>query len=162
MYKSIHKWTKNDVAIKIIEKTKLDEVETGFLNTELAIIKVLEHPHVVELIDVYEDVNRICIVTELIDGGEMFNYLVDRVFISEEEAALIIYQMLATLNYIHECGIIHWDVKPENVLLEMTEDGKRVKNIWITDFGLSKMLGPNEKCYEMCGTFAYVAPEILM
>lgn len=64
------------------------------------------------------------------------------------------------MKYIHECGIIHWDLKPENILVEV-DDGW-VKNIWITDFGLSKLLTPGEVCNEMCGTLSYVAPEVLM
>jgi serine/threonine protein kinase len=81
VFKSIHKRTGNEVAIKVIEKEKLDEVESSFLNTELAIIKVIQHPLIVELIDVFEDAEKIFIVLEFIHGGEMFNYLVDRIFI---------------------------------------------------------------------------------
>lgn len=92
----------------------------------------------------------------------MFNYLVDRIFIPEDEAALITYQLLHCLNYIHECGIVHWDLKPENILVEMRKESKVCKNIRITDFGLSKMMGWEDKHYDMCGTFAYVAPEVLM
>jgi len=107
VYKGYHKPTKVDVAIKIIDKDKLDEIESSFLSTELAIIKILEHPHIVELIDVYEDAHKIFIVTEFVTGGELFHYLENKKFLPEDEAALVIYQILATLKYIHECGIIH-------------------------------------------------------
>lgn len=66
VYRSIHKRTKTPVAIKVIEKDKLNEVESSYLNTELAIIKVIDHPLIVELIDVYEDTSKIYIVTEYI------------------------------------------------------------------------------------------------
>jgi len=160
VFKGFHKPSHHDVAIKIIDKDKLDELESTFLNTELAIVKILEHPHIVELIDVYEDAHKICIVTEFVQGGELFHYLEKKRFLPEDEAALIIYQMLYTLKYIHECGIVHRDLKPENILVEIVDE--KVKNIRITDFGLSKMMTPEELCFEMCGTLSYVAPEILM
>lgn len=89
------------------------------MNTELAIIKILEHPHVVELIDVYEDAHKIFIVTEFVQGGELFHYLENKKFLPEDEAALLVYQLLYTLKYIHECGIVHRDLKPENILVEV-------------------------------------------
>lgn len=107
VYQSVHLRTHHQVAIKEIEKDALDEVESSYLNTELAIIKVIQHPLIVDLIDVFEDAEKIYIVTEYIQGGEMFNYLVERVFIAEDEAALITYQLLYAINYIHECGIVH-------------------------------------------------------
>ena len=161
VYRAIHKQTYESVAIKVIEKATLDEQETEFLGTELAIIKVIEHPYITEVIDVYEDAKKIYIVMEIIDGGELFEYVVKNMVLSESEAALIGYQILSTLGYMHEASVVHRDLKPENILIELDEKTGFVKGIRITDFGLSKMMNPNKKYNEMCGTLAYVAPEVL-
>jgi serine/threonine protein kinase len=95
-------------------------------------------------VDVYEDKKKIYIVMELIEGGELFDYIIKRQIFTEAEAALIIYQIIYTINYLHECGIVHRDIKPENILIEMNESGSHCQNIKITDFGLSKMMSPNE------------------
>lgn len=81
--------TNVEYAIKIIDKDKLDDNEKEYLNTELAIIKLIEHPFIVNLIDVYEDLGKIYIVMEMIEGGELFDYIVKKKVLSEAEAALI-------------------------------------------------------------------------
>ena len=131
------------------------------MGTELAIIKVIEHPNIVELIDVYEDEDKIYIMLELMKGGELFDYIIQKLIVSEFETALVVYQLLSTLFYLHECGIVHRDLKPENVLIEMENLEDRIKKVMITDFGLSKMMSPKELVYDMCGTLSYVAPEVL-
>lgn len=75
--------------------------------------------------DVYEDQKKIYIVMELIEGGEMFDYITKWLILTEAETALIIYQIIYTINYLHECGIVHWDLKPENILIEMNESGSQ-------------------------------------
>ena len=98
---------------------------------------------------------------EIIEGGEMFEYIVQKLVLPEAEAALIAYQMLSTLAYMHEASVVHRDLKPENILIDINPDHGHVQSIRITDFGLSKMMNPNTKYHEMCGTLAYVAPEVL-
>ena len=145
----------------MIEKDTLDEQESEFLGTELAIIKVIEHPYVTQVIDVYEDIKKIFIVMEIIEGGELFEYVVQKLVLPEAEAALIAYQMLSTVAYMHEAGVVHRDLKPENILIDVDKSHGHVRGIRITDFGLSKMMSPTSKYKEMCGTLAYVAPEVL-
>ena len=162
VYRGVTKDTYDEVAIKVITKSELDEYERSFLGTELAIVKVIKHPNIVELVDVYEDMDKLFIVSELIEGGELFDYISKKGLLSESEAALISYQILDTLEYLHECSIVHRDLKPENILVELDASETKCKRIKVTDFGLSKMMNPNEKITEMCGTLAYVAPEVLM
>ena len=83
--------TLDEVAIKVITKSELDAYERSFLGTELAIVKVIKHPNIVELIDVYEDMDKLHIVSELIEGGELFDYILKKGLLSESEAALISY-----------------------------------------------------------------------
>lgn len=95
-----------------------------------------------------------------IDGGELFNEIVKRKFIGEEDAAYIIRQLLSAITYCHSRGVVHRDLKPENILIDsMTEDGK-IK-IKVIDFGAALFIPPNAKISELLGTPYYIAPEVL-
>ena len=74
---------------------------------------------------------------------------------------MIIYQLLDTLLYVHQSGIVHRDLKPENILIQLDETKQYVKQVKITDFGLSKFTKPGQILNDSCGTLAYVAPEVL-
>lgn len=89
----------------------------------------------------------------------MFDYLSERKFIlSERRAAELLNKLARCIYYLHSYGIVHRDLKPENILMTDTTDDADLK---LLDFGLSKIIGPNEKCREPYGTLHYVAPEIL-
>jgi len=90
----------------------------------------------------------------------MFDYLESRKFqIPEQRAAELISKIARAVYYLHSYGIIHRDLKPENILMTDATDNADLK---ISDFGLSKIIGPHDKCYEPYGTLHYVAPEILL
>lgn len=96
---------------------------------------------------------------EYCSGGDLFSYLEKRKFVvSEERTAIIIYKLSTAVYFLHEYGIIHRDLKPENIL--MTDDSDEA-DIKLLDFGLGKMLGPNETCTESYGTLSYVSPEVI-
>jgi serine/threonine protein kinase len=96
---------------------------------------------------------------ELCKGSDVFDYLASRNFtISEERAKELIRKIASAVYYIHEYGIVHRDLKPENLMMTSTGDDADIK---LLDFGLSKMIGQNEKCTERFGTLCYVAPELL-
>lgn len=122
------------------------------------------------LIEVFESKSHIYIVMELISGGELFDYLVQKKFLPENETALIIHQLLETLSYIHLVGVIHRDIKPENILIEFDKNSGTINYIKVTDFGLSKLAAPEQDIFDPCGTLSYVgksykltllAPEVL-
>jgi len=95
------------------------------------------------------------LVFELCTNGELFDHLNSVVTISEKRTRRIMRQVLDALDHCHRKGVVHRDIKPENILLD---DDCNVK---LTDFGFAKMLQPNEKLYEVCGTPGYLAPELL-
>ena len=98
-------------------------------------------------------------VLENLAGGDLFSFLEIRKFnISEQRAAAIIYSLLLALQYLHSYGIAHRDLKPENILMV---DGTAESDVKIADFGLSKIIAPEEKSIEPFGTLSYVAPEVL-
>ena len=99
-------------------------------------LKELNHPHIIHLEDVYEVPERIYMVMEIMSGGELFDYVVEKGTLSEEEASRFLRQISSALAYMHNRGIIHRDLKPENLLLKSKDVNAQIK---IIDFGLAKV-----------------------
>ena len=157
----INKQTKEKVAIKIMNKKKMDTSDIELMRTEIEILKICQHPNIIRLYDIFENIDYIYIIMEYCPGGDLFSYLEKRKFhIPEERAAVIMNKMCEAVFYFQSYfGVIHRDLKPENVL--MTSEGDD-GDIRILDFGLSKISTPNEKCTEPYGTLTYCAPEIIL
>eukprot|EP00743_Colponemidia_sp_Colp-15_P004051 GILK01004370.1.p1 GENE.GILK01004370.1~~GILK01004370.1.p1 ORF type:complete len:931 (+),score=151.79 GILK01004370.1:61-2793(+) len=155
---AVERSTGIEYAVKVIDKTSLNVQEKELLRSEIAIMKLLHHPHVIAMKDIFNTKQYIYIVMELVKGGELFDAIVGRKYLTEIESARIVKQLLSTTNYLHACGIIHRDLKPENILLSSAQP---LGDIKITDFGLSKLVGPSDILKVPCGTLAYVAPEVL-
>ena len=157
----INKQTKEKVAIKIMNKKKMDSSDIELMRTEIEILKICQHPNIIRLYDIFENIDYIYIIMEYCPGGDLFSYLEKRKFkIPEDRAVVIMKKMCDAVFYFQSYfGVIHRDLKPENVL--MTSDGED-GDIRILDFGLSKITTPNEKCTEPYGTLAYCAPEIIL
>ena len=156
----INKETKQKVAIKIMNKNNMDSSDLELVRTEIEILRICQHPNIIRLYDVFENLNYIYIIMEYCSGGDLFGYLEERKFIlPEPRAAVIMHKMCAAVYYIHSYGIAHRDLKPENVLMTSNDDNGDIR---ILDFGLSKIIGPNEKCTEPYGTLTYCAPEIIV
>jgi serine/threonine protein kinase len=100
------------------------------------ILKELHHPNIIHLEDVYEVPERIYMVMEVMSGGELFDYVVEKGTLSEEEASTFIRQITSAIAYMHSRGVIHRDLKPENLLLKSKEPNAQIK---IIDFGLAKV-----------------------
>ncbi len=97
---------------------------------------------------------------EYCKGGTFYKFLKNRNFILKEELAVnLAHKICMAVYYFHSFGITHRDLKPENILMTSEEEDADIK---ILDFGLSKIIGPNEKCSEPYGTIIYCAPEIIL
>ncbi|CDS07545.1 hypothetical protein LRAMOSA01494 [Lichtheimia ramosa] len=147
-------------ALKIILKKAIAGKE-HMLDSELDILMQVHHPHIVSMHDMYESKDAVYIVTDLCEGGELFQQLLERGTYTEKDASNIVRQMLEGLAYLHEHDIVHRDIKPENLLFDIKdeEDAK----LMITDFGLSKILKHHDDILmTACGTPGYVAPEVLL
>lgn len=149
-----------DVAIKVIEKSKMSSHERELLRSEVAILRLLRHPHVISLREILDSCTHIYIVMEYVKGGELYDLIQQKRKLPEPHVNRIIFQLLSTVAYLHKCGIIHRDLKPENILLTDSAPSDDA-DIKITDFGLSCICGPDELVTQPCGTLAYVAPEVL-
>ena len=155
----INKITKEKVAVKIMNKEKMNTTRLESARTEIEIMKICQHPNIIHFIDSNETEDKIYIFMEFCEGGTLYNFLKDRNFILNEDLAVnIVHKICMAVYYFHSFGITHRDLKPENILMTSNDDNADIR---ILDFGLSKIIGPNEKCSEPYGTIIYCAPEII-
>ncbi|KAM3956200.1 LOW QUALITY PROTEIN: uncharacterized protein ACR2FA_009840 [Aphomia sociella] len=149
-----HVITKSKVAIKIIDKSRLDEDNLKKTFREIAIMKRLRHPHIVRLYQVMESSHTIYLVTEYAPNGEIFDHLVSRGRMPESEAARSFAQMVSAVGYCHANGVVHRDLKAENLLLD------KDMNIKLADFGFSNEYTSGSPLATWCGSPPYAAPEL--
>ena len=157
VYKGVHKETGERVAIKVFDKSSLDEDDEIALQSEVDILSQLDHPNAVKLIEIFDEDSHIYLVLELLAGGELFDRIVEKESYSEKEASDTIRPIVDAIRYCHGLGIVHRDLKPENLLYESEDEHSCIK---ITDFGLARFV-MNELATTACGTPNYVAPEII-
>jgi len=155
---AVHKKTKIQRAIKIIDKDAIKE-KKEMLEREVDILKRIQHPNIIAVVEIYETPRYLNLVMELATGGELFDSIVSRGKYSEKDAASILQQVASACAYLHSIGIVHRDLKPENLLLESKGPDAKVK---IADFGLSKIMEAQSVLQTACGTPGYVAPEVLI
>ena len=157
----IHKKTGQQVAIKILNKENIKTPDDKELvRIEIDILKLCHHPNIVRLLDHLENNDYIYIVTEYIEGGTLGQYIKKKKFnFSERQATNIMSQIASGVKYLHQYGIVHRDLKPDNIMITQQNDFGVIK---IMDFGLSKIVSPNESMADGYGTLSYVAPEVLL
>ncbi|XP_042885622.1 serine/threonine-protein kinase SIK3-like isoform X3 [Penaeus japonicus] len=149
-----HTITKSKVAIKIIDKTKIDAENLRKILREIEILKKLRHPYIIRLYEVMETERKIFLVTEYVSYGELFDYVVNNGRMIEKEARAKFMQIVAALRYCHKRGIVHRDLKAENLLLD------KDLNIKLADFGFSNFYTPGVLLSTWCGSPPYAAPEL--
>eukprot|EP00727_Mastigamoeba_balamuthi_P003731 m51a1_g13355 putative camk camk1 protein variant 1 (371) ;mRNA; r:523-2059 len=152
------------VAVKVIPKKHIeDREEFPLIAKEIPILKQLSHPNIVRYLDVFFSRESLTIVLELVTGHELFEELMERRTFSEPEAVTITSKILCALAYLHERGIVHADLKPENIMLttkEVTKDAE----VKLIDFGLAhkESTEAHQKSpRKPRGTLGYRAPELL-
>jgi serine/threonine protein kinase len=152
----LHRLTRRLVAVKAINMEFMkDESSKKKMNNEISILKMLRHPNVVKLLETFDTDKHHLIVMELCPGGDLLNYVRKRRKLNEKYAKFVFKQIMEGLAYLHDNGVVHRDIKLDNILL----DGHG--NIKIADFGVSRKVIDNEILFEQCGTPAYIAPEIV-
>lgn len=151
-----HKQTKLFYAMKQISKSSVNKGDFSRIRREIEILAKTSHPNVVKLIEAFETPTNFLLIMEYCSGGELFDYIVKRKRLSEEEASVFFYQIISAVNYLHSSNIIHRDIKPENILLT------RNNVVKIIDFGLSNFTQKNQLLSTPCGSPCYAPPEMLM
>ncbi|XP_055088085.1 serine/threonine-protein kinase BRSK2-like [Periophthalmus magnuspinnatus] len=151
----VHCVTNQKVAIKIVNREKLSESVLMKVEREIAILKLIEHPHVLKLYDVYENKKYLYLVLEHVSGGELFDYLVKKGRLTPKEARKFFRQIISALDFCHSHSICHRDLKPENLLLD------EKNNIRIADFGMASLQVGDSLLETSCGSPHYACPEVI-
>jgi len=155
--KAIHMATEVYRAIKTIAKSS---GTADRLLEEVEIMRVCDHPHVVRVVESFQDYRNLYVVMELCEGGELFDKIVQCGTLSEITAANCVRQMLLAVNYLHQNHIIHRDLKPQNWLLASDQDLDKA-SLKLIDFGLSRRWQPGVCLTSKVGTPSYAAPELV-
>ncbi|XP_040981638.1 death-associated protein kinase 2-like isoform X2 [Aquila chrysaetos chrysaetos] len=134
-------------------------LERAQVEREVAILRQLDHPNIMRLHDLFVSKAEMVLVLELIGGGELFDFIAEKEMLSEEEAIEFLGQILRGVEYLHAHHIAHFDLKPENIMLQE----KHVPKPWvkIIDFGLAQHLEDGVTFKSLCGTPQYIAPEVI-
>lgn len=146
--------------MKIFKKKKMNDEDKVAVETEIEILKQIDHPNIVKLHEVYEDDDYWCLVIELMQGGDLLEYLLENKCFKEVEVRNATYLLIDAIRYCHQIGIMHRDLKPENLLIKNKNIG--LQSLKIGDFGLAKIIGEKSMSNTICGSSNYVAPEIIM
>nr|XP_012616529.1 serine/threonine-protein kinase MARK2-like [Microcebus murinus] len=151
---AVHIPTGRKVALKMMSKKTHPRLECYHM--EVKALSVLNHPNILKLLNVIEDEDTICLVTEYASGGDLSRHISRLQRLSEEEARPIFRQLLAAVQHCHENHIVHRDLKPSNILLD------KHGNIKLADFGLAGTFSEEDYLSKFCGTPAFSAPEIFL
>lgn len=154
-------------AVKIVPKLNFKNIENPKyrnhdasrlpygIEREIIIMKLISHPNIMGLYDVWENKNDLYLILEYIEGGELFDYLIKRGRLLEFEAIRYFRQIIEGIGYLHQFNICHRDLKPENLLLDFN------KNIKIADFGMAALEVDKKLLETSCGLPHYASPEIV-
>jgi len=172
-YKCVRRSDGRRFACKIIEKRRLapsarKRMEVAAqLRREVDVLRRVDHPHIAKLEEAFEDDNFLILVMELLEGGELFDAIVDKGRFSEREAVHVARCILSAIQHMHQRGVMHRDLKPENMLLAVSTRRRRgaaatSMDVKIIDFGFAKVLSEGATSTSFLGTGGYLAPEILL
>ncbi|XP_030388559.1 serine/threonine-protein kinase DDB_G0283821 [Scaptodrosophila lebanonensis] len=156
VYKCQEKTSGLQLAAKFVPIPKREDKRN--VEREVEIMNSLQHHLIIQLYAAYEYQKMMCVVLELIEGGELFDRVVDDEFVlTERVCRVFIRQVCEAMAFIHGNGIVHLDLKPENILV-LTQKGNRIK---IIDFGLARKFDPDKRLRVLFGTPEFVAPEVV-
>eukprot|EP01129_Flabellula_baltica_P010202 TRINITY_DN428_c0_g1_i1.p1 TRINITY_DN428_c0_g1~~TRINITY_DN428_c0_g1_i1.p1 ORF type:complete len:313 (-),score=69.91 TRINITY_DN428_c0_g1_i1:21-908(-) len=157
VYRCVHRQSGQVYAVKIVSVKGLSEKEIQKILKEIQLLTISDSHGVVKLIETFKSLSHLYLVMELARGGELFDFVASRGHLSEAEACWIIVQLLNGLLTIHSRGVVHRDLKLENILITDTTN----LTVKISDFGLATQFN-QRKLKKSCGTPEYVAPEVLI
>ncbi|XP_005090056.2 serine/threonine-protein kinase 33 [Aplysia californica] len=163
VYKAQHQQSGETVAIKEIVKEKAGSSGLRQLEKEVSIFKKVDHKNIIKLKEVIESPKKMYLIMELCTGGDLARLLQQRTSLTEADTKTVMSSLAEAIKYLHQQGILHRDLKLENILLAEEPDENGTIQIKVTDFGLSTQ--QNNNSYEnmqeqYCGTLSYMAPEM--
>eukprot|EP01071_Lankesteria_metandrocarpae_P005606 Lankesteria_metandrocarpae@DN4061_c0_g1_i1.p1 len=153
---AVHEGTGSKVAIKIINKAKMMSMDMLHkVRREINILQTVAHPHVLRLYELIDTPTDIFMVMEYVPGGELFDHIVQKSRLPEDEARRFFQQIVAGVEYCHQRLVCHRDLKPENLLLDTN------LNVKVGDFGLSNFIKDGDFLKTSCGSPNYASPEVV-
>ena len=163
VYLATNLMTKQKVAMKKIDKVKDNEIDDMEIKNEIDILRKLDHPNIVKIIEFYSASKAYYIITDYCSCGELYNQI--KFQYNEYQLSVLFYQVFSGLYYLHSKNIVHRDLKLENILISEMELDKKTnkKYFWIKiiDFGTAKIFEKNKNEKTVIGSSYYIAPEVL-
>ena len=139
-------------AIKTIDKENLKHEEKILIKQEAQIIKGLSHENIVKFYEHYEDYRKAYYVFELVEGGDLLEYVLSKGRLQEKEALRVFKQLLRVMEYLQRNNILHRDLKPENILIQLDPLSKEIQKIKLIDFGFATFFTKDNLPTLSCGT----------
>ena len=164
VYKVNIKNTKIFRAMKVIKKRYIYNYQEGEkIKKEIDILKSLDHPNIIRVFEFYNTIRKFYIISELCNGGELFDQIIKFKNFDEKKASIIMNQLFSAINFCHSNKILHRDLKPENILMEsfIDEKNKKTLNIKVIDFGTAEIFKNKKMLSKLIGTPFYIAPDVL-
>ena len=158
VYKAFKRWgNRQSVAVKCVKKSSLNKASTENLLCEIGLLKKLQHPHIVKLIDFQWDDSFIYIIMEYCSGGDLSHFIRSKRTLPEYTVKRFLQQLVKAMMYMRSNNVAHMDLKPQNILLTAPPNPQ----LKIGDFGFAKHMDLNDELHVMRGSPLYMAPEII-
>lgn len=147
------------VAAKCVNRTSISAADEESLREEVSILQATAHPNIVKCYDFFEEKDAYYVIMELVEGGELFDRIVEKSWYNEKDARDLTYLLLSAIKHLHDRDIVHRDLKPQNILLLNHDDDIHIK---LCDFGFATTVaGTEQTLTTICGSPSYIAPEIV-
>ncbi|XP_065840243.1 testis-specific serine/threonine-protein kinase 3-like [Oscarella lobularis] len=144
------------LAVKIVNKKRAPkDYLAKFLCREMEVLSQLQHQHIIKLHEILETEQKVYFVMDVAEGGDLLDYINNRGYLSEDESRRVLRQTVLAVQHCHENGIVHRDLKCENILLDKNNDVK------VSDFGFARPFRKSQLLETFCGSYAYASPQIL-
>lgn len=159
VYRTLQLYTALPYAVKVFDKATMNGHDEERLRREIDVLRLVHHDNLLHLQEIYESPQYVHIITDLIVGVPLIAWLEQQGYLTSETTARgMVLDIARALTYLHDRGVIHRDVKLENVMVERREGRLRARLI---DYGLACFAGPGQRESEPVGTLKYAAPEVI-
>ena len=153
-----HKVLGKDFAMKIIEKSPY--CKTTAIKDEINILKQLDHPNILKILDFHLTQDKFYIITDFCSEGELYQEIKRHNVFTEAETAFVIHQLLSAIRYCHKMRVIHRDIKPENIMI-IGRENNGCLHVKLIDFGTAKIFEEGNMQKGLVGSSYYIAPEVI-